>query len=59
MSVKKEQPFEEKDKDIILEAEIKADEICAKKDLKENRGNIKDRFYAGSKKMKHRIATKR
>ncbi|MBE9502544.1 MAG: hypothetical protein IME96_00025 [Proteobacteria bacterium] len=54
--LEKEEEFEEKDQEVILDAELKLDEECEKKDLKEKRGYIKDHFYAGSKKMKHKGA---
>jgi hypothetical protein len=57
--LEKEEAFEEKDQDVISDAELKLDEEYEKKDLKEKRGYIKDHFYAGSKKMKHTGAARR
>ena len=53
-----EEDFEEKDQDVIEDAELKLDEEYDKKDLKESRGFIKEHSYRGSKKTKHTIAKK-
>jgi len=47
--------FEQRERDIIAEAEIELEETYDRKDLKENRGHIKEQFYAGSKKTKHTV----
>lgn len=56
--IEREEDFEEKDRDIIENAEMELEDIYVKKDLKEQRGYIKEHFYRGSKKTKHTIVRK-
>ena len=53
-----EADIEEREKEIIENAEMQIDEDYEKKDLKERRGYNKDHFYAGSKKKKHIVPKK-
>lgn len=45
----------ERIEELAEESELALEEDCAKKDLKEKRGFIKDSMYDGSKKLKHTI----
>ncbi len=56
--IEKEEEFEEKDREIIENAELEIEDVYGKKDLKEQRGYIKEHFYRGSKKTKHMIVKK-
>lgn len=53
--IEREEAFEEREREVIEDAETKLGETYDKKDLKEKRGYIKDHFYRGSKKTKHTI----
>ncbi|MBE9536440.1 MAG: hypothetical protein IMF07_04605 [Proteobacteria bacterium] len=56
--IESEEDFEEKDRDVIEDAELQLNEEYDKKDLKESRGFIKEHSYSGSKKTKHTIVKK-
>lgn len=53
-----EEEFEKRDREIIENAETQLEETYEKKDMKEKRGYIKNHFYAGSKKKKHKVVKK-
>ena len=50
--------FEEREKELVENAEMQIDEDYEKKDLKERRGFNKEHFYGASKKIKHVIPKK-